>query len=698
MVHFINKIGTHLQHFRYLPVSYRNQANHLFMKLFLFALSFWISFYSFAQTTTCTAPGQNPSTAFPVCGTSTFSQSSVPICGGRVVPAPTCTTYPLADINPFWYKFTCFQSGTLGFKIAPQVNSEDYDWQLFDITGRNPDDVYADVSLVVACNWSGESGVTGASSAGNGLYVCEGFGKPVWSKMPSLVQGHQYILLVSHFTQTQSGYDLSFGGGTAVITDSTKPRLRAAEASCGGDLVRLRLNKKMKCSSIAANGSDFYIMPGNIAVSSATGIGCTSGFDSDSLELRLSSFLAPGTYTLNVKTGTDNNTVLDYCNDSITTSDKVSFTVFPLVPTPMDSLVPLSCAPTSLRLVFKKPMLCSSIAADGSDFTITGPYPVVISGASGKCLGGSKVSKEIRITLAGPLYQGGNFTLTLRTGSDGNTILDECAKETPAGSSLGFNIKDTVNADFSFVKQYGCAADTVSFVHPGGNGINSWNWWLDENKTSNLQQPQAIYKNFSSKTVRLVVSNGFCTDSSTQSFELDNFLKADFTSYEDNCPNEAVAFTSTARGKITGHSWSFGDGGSSALPSPDHTFPAPLNTTSFIVRYTVTDSIGCQSTAQKTIRIYSSCYLAVPNAFTPNGDGRNDFLSPLNAVKADKLEFRVYNRWGQLIFKTNNWKNGWDGSFHGQPQAGGIYIWYLRFRDRDSGTSREMKGTAALIR
>jgi gliding motility-associated-like protein len=112
----------------------------------------------------------------------------------------------------------------------------------------------------------------------------------------------------------------------------------------------------------------------------------------------------------------------------------------------------------------------------------------------------------------------------------------------------------------------------------------------------------------------------------------------------------------------------------------------------------VTDKFGCESTAQKTIRVYSSCYLAVPNAFTPNGDGKNDLLYPLNAIKADKLLFKVYNRWGQLIFETNNWKQGWNGTHKGIQQPSGVYVWLLSYVDRDSKQPRQMKGTAALIR
>ncbi len=453
----------------------------------------------------------------------------------------------------------------------------------------------------MAFNWSGESGETGASNAGNSLFVCDGFGKPLWSKMPTLIQDHEYLLLISHFTQTQSGYSLAFTGGTAVITDTTPPRLKYADASCGGNLIRVKLNKKMKCSTLAANGSDFFISPGTIGITNAVGIGCSSGFDTDSVELTLSSFLAPGTYTLNVKNGSDGNTLLDYCDNAIATTDKVDFTVYPLIPTPMDSLTVLKCAPQQLRLVFRKPMLCSTVAANGSDFIITGSYPVSISSAQGGCTGTATTSKEIFINLSQPLYNAGTFTLTLKTGTDGNTILDECGKETPAGSSIVFTVKDTVNADFAYQKFYGCINDTVKYFHSGGNGVNNWQWSLADNQNSTQQNPQGIYQVFNQKNIQLIVSNGFCSDTSSQSILLDNFLKASFTSFDDLCPNELSTFTSTAQGIIKQHDWTFGDGGTSTQTSPTHTYAGPFTTTPFIVKYTITDSLGCKNTVQKTV-------------------------------------------------------------------------------------------------
>jgi gliding motility-associated-like protein len=663
-------------------------------KYFYASLLLLLSNSIIAQT--CTTPGQTPSSAFPVCGTGVFSQTNVPICGGRSLPSPKCPGDPLADKNPFWYKFTCFQAGSLGFVITPANLGDDYDWELYDVTGLNPDDVFTNGNIVVSSNWSGESGKTGASPAGTQPFVCAGFGKPLFSSMVNLQVGHNYILLISHFTNSQSGYSLSFGGGTAVITDSTPPAMKTAEANCGGDVIRVKLNKKIKCKSISANGSEFVISPSGAVVTNATGINCSAQFDTDSLQLQLSQFLAPGNYTLQIKNGNDGNTLLDYCDNAIAQNAQVPFTILPKAPTPLDSIAPLTCAPNQLHLIFRKPILCSSIAANGSDFTINGTYPASVSAAAGACNGTS--TKEIIVTLGSQLQQAGTFNLVLKKGSDGNTIVDECGEETPVGASISFSVKDTVNADFSYTIDYGCKADTVQYSHAGGNGVNSWQWNMDEGFTSTQQNPVALYKVFNEKNVSLVVSNGYCSDSVTHKVMLINFLKADFSVYEDNCPNEPTQFTSTAQGIILNHSWLFGDGGTAQVASPIHVFTVPQRETSYNVKYTVTDTFGCQSTASKTIKIYTSCYLAVPNAFTPNGDNLNDVFHPLNAIKAEQFDFKIYNRWGQMIFSSNNWKIGWDGKINGVPQGTGTYLYMLRYVHRETKKMNEERGTFILIR
>lgn len=653
---------------------------------------------------TCTTLGQNPSTAFPVCGTSVFSQTTVPFCGGRNIPAPSCPRGPFPDKNPFWYKFTCYVSGTLGFAITPNT-PEDYDWQLFDITGRNPDDVYTDASLIVAYNWSAEFGITGTSATAANLRECDGPGVPLMSKMPNLIAGHDYILLVSHFTDTPNGYGLSFGGGTAVITDPKEPHLQSSRAICDGTQAVIKLNKRMKCNSLSANGSEFTITPALSNVIGAVGYGCSSGFDMDSVILTLNNPLPPGNYTITIKSGSDGNTIKDNCDRLIPVDENIPMVVYPVFPTPMDSLNKVGCAPDELELNFSKQIRfirCNSIAADGSDFrvnTITGTTPITVIGASGTCAADGLTS-VIKVKLSAPIQTKGTYQLILQTGNDGNTLINECGQETAAGATVSFSAMDTVNANFTYNIRFGCKRDTIDYFHDGRNDVNIWKWNFDNIRSSDLQNPSMVYATFGQKTAQLIVSNGVCKDTSAiVQILLDNELKAKFEATAVVCPGDFASFKDTSIGNILQWNWNFGNGNTSTLQQPpSQTYPYTNIIRDVPVRLIVTNNLGCNDTATQIIKVVGNCYIAVPNAFTPNGDGLNDYLYPTNAYKAKDLQFKVFNRFGQLIFSTTNWSVKWDGTFKGQGADPGTYVWLLQYTNIDSGNRIEQKGYTILLR
>jgi gliding motility-associated-like protein len=669
-------------------------------KIILLSLASFLFQVNMAQP--CTTLGQTASTAFPVCGITTFSQVNVPICSSHVFAVPGCndgTSY--RDTNPFWYKFTCYQSGTFGFLVSPNDLGDDYDWQLFDVTGHNPDDVYTDPSLVVTGNWAGTYGVTGASASGVTYIQCASdpaANAPSFARMPTLILGHNYLLMISHFTSSQSGYSLSFGGGTANITDPTNPHMGNSVSACDGSSTTIKLNKRMRCNTLSTDGSEFTVSPPLANVIAASGFGCNAGFDMDSVILTLDTPLPPGNYTITIKNGNDSNTISDNCDRFIPVGESIPLIVYPIVPTPMDSITTPGCAPDQLQLVFRKRIKCSSIAPDGSDFIITGSTPVTITGAQGICT--DTLSPVIIITLSAPILTMGTYKVKLVTGSDGNTIIDECGQETPAGAMISFFTKDTVNADFTYAIRYGCQRDTIDYFHDGRNEVNKWKWNFDNLRTSKLQNPEILYASFGQKQTQLIVSNGVCNDTSAiVPIFLDNYMKAGFEASMFVCPGDLAMFKDTSVGHIVSWNWDFGNGNSSNLQSPPaQTYFPPSVTTTVTAYLTVTNNIGCTSVATQKIVVPNNCYIAVPNAFTPNGDGLNDYLYPLNGYKALDLIFRVYNRFGQLLFETRDWTHKWDGNFRGQGADAGTYVWILQYTNSDTGKRVEQKGTTILIR
>lgn len=648
--------------------------------------------------------GQTPASAFPVCGGTLFVQDTVPDCINYPIPAPGCRLVGVGDYkdkNPFWYTFTCYSSGTLGFEIVPKNLGDNYNWQFYDITGHGASEIYSDGALVRAANWSGSPGKTGATSSGINVRECAsapGENVSTYSKMPDIIEGHTYLLMVSHFDDfTQSGFTLSFKGGSASIENPATPRLLQAAANCDGTQLGVKLSKKMICTSIAANGSDFEIQGLTGTINAAVGVGCSGGFGSDSVLLNLNSPIAPGNYTMVIKKGSDNNTLLDNCLDSIERGNAITFKVLERLPAMMDSITTPSCAPEKLTLVFKKNIRCSSIAEDGSDFIVTGPYPVKVIKANVLCANG--LTTKIELQLAAPMVHEGTYAVQLINGTDGNAIADQCNLETPAGATQNFDVKDTVSAAFTSRLYPGCRYDTINYFNAATNGQTNWNWQFDNGSSTQIN-PTVVYSNFGNKTTRLITGNGFCSDTAVVNFFINHdSLRAAFTVPSVYCPNDLAYFKDTSIGKITNWYWQFGNGLQSTLQAPPpQQYTAAGVDRLYPIQLIVKSDKACYDTATAYLKVANNCRIAVPSAFTPNNDGLNDYLYPLNAYKASNLTFTLFNRQGNQLFSTNDWTIKWDGTFKGEQQPTGVYIWRLQYIDGDTGKQVSSKGITVLIR
>lgn len=118
------------------------------------------------------------------------------------------------------------------------------------------------------------------------------------------------------------------------------------------------------------------------------------------------------------------------------------------------------------------------------------------------------------------------------------------------------------------------------------------------------------------------------------------------------------------------------------------------------VRYKVQvfNEAGCYDSGFVLVTVYKTePTVFVPNAFTPDNDGKNDRLKPISVGMKEIKYFQVYNRWGQLVFTTVTNKQGWDGTVKGKAQNPGIYVWSVKAIDY-TGKSYIQKGTAVLIR
>jgi gliding motility-associated-like protein len=123
---------------------------------------------------------------------------------------------------------------------------------------------------------------------------------------------------------------------------------------------------------------------------------------------------------------------------------------------------------------------------------------------------------------------------------------------------------------------------------------------------------------------------------------------------------------------------------------------AILNTsTEFIV--TGSDSYGCTDKKAIVVKVFKNKGYYVPSAFSPNSDGLNDLFRPIPIGISSTSFFRIMNRQGTVLFQTNKYMDGWDGTYKGVMQPPANYVWMLKGTDTD-GKIIEMKGNVVLIR
>jgi gliding motility-associated-like protein len=112
---------------------------------------------------------------------------------------------------------------------------------------------------------------------------------------------------------------------------------------------------------------------------------------------------------------------------------------------------------------------------------------------------------------------------------------------------------------------------------------------------------------------------------------------------------------------------------------------------------TITSVAGCITTDTQLVKIVKKVEIYVPTAFTPNNDGKNDYLHPILRGVADIRTFKVFNRAGQLLFEGKTELPGWDGKFKGLPQQTQAVVWMLECVGLD-GTVYFKKGSCVLVR
>jgi gliding motility-associated-like protein len=267
----------------------------------------------------------------------------------------------------------------------------------------------------------------------------------------------------------------------------------------------------------------------------------------------------------------------------------------------------------------------------------------------------------------------------------------------PDSIPLRLSVAASVKAQIEPVNP-GCIPYHVSFNNNSLGGEDYF-WDFGDGNTSTDMNPVHEFANAGTYTVKLiVVDSNTCNiiDSTTISITVNARPAAEFsTTPIPVTENTPTTFYNLSTGGAR-YKWLFGDDDSTIRTTTDtvmHQYNATGTYTPCLITY---NQFECPDTACHTVQAIVRPLLDVPNAFTPGRGGKNSVVM-VEGFGIGRMTWRIYNRWGQLIFESSNRKTGWDGTYKGQPQPMDVYAYTLDVEFTD-GTKTRKTGDITLIR
>ena len=233
-----------------------------------------------------------------------------------------------------------------------------------------------------------------------------------------------------------------------------------------------------------------------------------------------------------------------------------------------------------------------------------------------------------------------------------------------------------------------------------GNIIN-FKWNFGDNSSNRIVSPKHYYKSAGTYSVSLFSSSEYvCTDS----IYLSNIAivkakpLADFNFNRLPTINQdetRLQFKSQSSNDAVQFYWDFGNNTYNTLKNPIGLYQ---DTGKFNVTHIVWNNANCSDTIVKnTGRLLPDFFMYMPTAFSPNRNGINELFKPLGSQYVHYYSFEIYNRWGEMVFKTDNINDGWDGKYQNQECMEGVYlckIYVIPF----NGAKRALNETVTLLR
>ncbi len=246
-----------------------------------------------------------------------------------------------------------------------------------------------------------------------------------------------------------------------------------------------------------------------------------------------------------------------------------------------------------------------------------------------------------------------------------------------AGFSLNGNLADIATVNWTF-------GDGATLAN-GGTSVN------------HIYTPVGCYD----VTVQITTIDGCVADSTFADFAcVAPDPVANFT-FNPNAPttiNSQIQFNNTSSNAVT-FDWDFGAFGSSTLEDPSVNY-GNIEAGGQQICLEVISAEGCRNDICQTIVFAEEFTLFVPNSFTPDGDEHNNVFRPVApaGVVINEFNMVIFNRWGEIIFESNNFDIGWDGTYKDKMVQEGAYVWKMTVKLSDNSKNKVYTGHVILLK
>jgi len=338
-------------------------------------------------------------------------------------------------------------------------------------------------------------------------------------------------------------------------------------------------------------------------------------------------------------------------------------------------------------LVVNVPVFAPLAVVVSPDITEICPYvPATIgvqaSGGSGQYAYLWSVNSLLSGTTDSILVNPGSSTTYLITVSDncGNSVQDSVIY-----TILSPPLVLQMNGPFEI-----CPGDSVDLLvtATGGYGTYYYNWSTTATTPGITVTPQV-------STSYFVQVSDECQTFSTTAVAVVQVVKpmANFYIATQNPMQGLPVQLTNASFNAWSYTWSFGDGNGSFLVNPTHVYTQP---DAYEITLIATDQKGCVDSISKWIEIAPERYIYLPNSFTPDGDGLNEYFYG-RFIGLLSARFYIFNRWGEEIFFSDQLNFVWNGEYEDVPVQDGTYSWYLIY-EIEKGIYEDLSGHVNVIR